>query len=818
MKSVTDYFEEQQKQASATIIRQVYYKRRYWNAASKVFSWESSWTELEQNELQSVSPVLWSLDTDQLNEFKVSNVTIQADNSFNQWRVDNSDGIFGIDSSSNLHPYEPFWTKFQIKAGFELADGTTETVSVFTGVATDYIFNAQSKTVQITVQGLEALLVGTKAEAIATTVTEENAGSGNGVTTAFTTLNPGVGGISEVSVSGIKKLEGSDYTVSNLNSSSLGASATFAVAPASGTVRISYFYWPQNQKFETLVAALVTAAGISGGNQSIQPVLFSNSVINSFTYTTQADFVAGVKTDIDTTLVAGQLRIDFSTSTQRQSTTWSTSTSGWTSTVSTTGTFTSDGTYLTLATGASGGVATAYRAMAKSSGNWQFLYTFSHTNSFLSFVFNTNDTGSGTSLPTSAWQLQLDGPNSRIALLYNGSVIVSSGVTFDTSEHTILVVYNGSYIVVYHDGVAIINQETVGSWYSAGFLHLRTAGVASRTVKVRQIYIPADTLTASWVSTVADSSSTPTAWGSFGYTNNQGSGTVTYQTATSTDNVSYDAYATVVAGAPQSTLRRYTKVKVLLSLSSSAAVTSDPDIGNFVDVPYVDDVVLRTTTSSTLVTMPNFTGSDVYEAIQKLGEYTNYEFGFTPEEVFFFRAKTPGVSVLELNESNYVSSVNSLDSGYQRVYGVARVTYGSITKEITDSGQNPESASARFKNRRYELSPDSNIVIPATADIATGVAQSLFAYVSKPRRRAKVVTHFLPQLDLSDVITVTLTNNWPDKVWYIGDDNTDIYIGNMGLDLWGDGDQFLSSFEGKIINARYDTNQHSCEFEVEEIL
>lgn len=827
MKTVTDAFEAVQLQASATIVRQVYYKRRYWNPSTRAYAWEASWTQLGENEILSVSPVVWNLDTDQLNEFKVSNVTITVDNSDNKWRSDNPYGIFAKDSASNLYPYEPYWMKFQVKAGFVLADGTTETISVFTGLATDYTLNATGKTCQVSVQGLEALLVGTKAESIATTVTEENAGSGNGVTTAFTTLNPGVGGVTEVSVAGIKQLEGSVYTVSNLNSSSLGATVTFTVAPVSGTIRISYFYWPQSQKFETLVASLVTAAGISGGNQSIEPVLFSNSVLNTQTYTTKADWDAGTNTRTDNATANGSVGIDWTSANFMQSTTWSQALTGWSDDPAYGGSkWTSDGTYLSLG---SGGITYIKRTVATPNrGGFQFKYTFDSTANIeslyvglvVSTFYSSPYPGSDPVGFTGPYMVVVMRTATDTYVTWNGSSTYRYrvGNGSDTAEHTVKCILSGNnQILIYVDGVLQITGPVNGFNVKAGtsnFAIGRGSGaVVPGLIKVREIQVANDS-TAQWQSGTIDAGSTPTAWGQFEINySNDFPDTLLAETRTSTDGISWDAWTATSGSAVLSTLRRYIQVRFTITTVSSSTGTSFA-----AKEVLVTDVTIRWTTSSTLVTLPVFTGDDVYTAIQKLGEYTNYEFGFTPDEVFFFRQKTPDASVFSMDQSNYISSVPSMDNGHSRVYGVVRATYGSITKEVTDDGLAPESATARFKNRRYEISPDSNIIIPATADIATGVAQSLFSYVSRPRKRFKVITHFLPQLDLSDVVTVSLDNNWPDKVWYIGDDNPDIYIGNQTLDLWGDTSQFVSSMTAKIISARYDTQQRSCEFELEEIL
>jgi hypothetical protein len=232
--------------------------------------------------------------------------------------------------------------------------------------------------------------------------------------------------------------------------------------------------------------------------------------------------------------------------------------------------------------------------------------------------------------------------------------------------------------------------------------------------------------------------------------------------------------------------------------------------------PAVDEVILRGTTDSTLVTVPNLSGLSVYEAIQKIGEFTNYEFGFTTGEIFFFRSRTPGAAVMALNGSSHISRLSGFDLGYDRVYAVVRAVYGAYTREITDAGGTPTSPTARVKTRRFEISPDSDIALAASADIATGVAQALSTYFSLPRRRVLATTVFLAQLDLSDVVTVTFENNAPVPRWYWGD--ADTYWGRTDLYYWGSGNQLVSGMDMKIIGARYDLEHQTCELELEEVL
>lgn len=810
MKTVTDDFVHSQKKSGAVVVRAVYYKRRYWDQDTSEYIWETSWTQLDEDQIQMVSPVTWNLDNITLNEFKVANVTLNVDNLENQWSQDNQAGYFGLDSASPVWGYEPYWMKFKVSIGYELEDGTNELVDIFTGLATEYTMNTTRKTCQILVEGLEALLQNTKAEDIATTVTNENKGVGNSSNTDFTTTNPGVGGILEVSLNGIKQRQGDDYTISQLNDASQGAKITFATAPtAAETIRISYFYWPQNNDFEDIVTLLLDAAGIASGSQAVEDVIFEGNVLNAQTFTDQPDFDVGTLTDMLSSEDPGYLQPDWGATSFKESQTWSTSDSGWTYTTNGGATLASDATQLVYTDAGVGGLCRAVRPFDRQIGWFEFKYQFATT-------------GTGTQRITFAVGPNNDGSKGSFgfrALIHPTSITVegSQSDTFSfasgTSYRTFKVVFYGLSAKIYVDGTLMSTIVTFAP--NVVYFVLQFQAI-NGVYKVKDIVTPKSSVTCEWSSAIIDATTTPSAFGAFSYTDEDGDGfaDLVYSTRTSADGISFDSWVEIPASnIPQSTLKRYIQLKAVFTIPTVgffSAVTLTSDLGDV----FVDEMVLRFTTSSTSISLPVFTGLSVYEAIQKLGEYTNYEFGFKPDETFFFRPRAFGNSVMTLNHDDYNGDVLSMTTGLDRTYGSVRAVYGDYSAEINDDAAHPKSPTARTKNRRFEIQPDSSIQIPATADIATGVANNFFPFLSKNRRRVKLRTKMVPQIDLADVVTLNFKDNSPDVVWYLGDQEH--YLGEDLIHLWGEGEQILSGFRAKVIGARYDTERHVSEFDLEE--
>ena len=813
MKTITDDFIAAQKKANANVVREVYYKKRYWDQATNAYIWESSWTQIGENEISSISPVAWNLDTETVNEFKVSNVTIELKNFDNKWRPDNNAGFFKPDSTS-LIGYESYWTKFKIDIGYEIADGTDELITIFTGLLTEQTFWDDGR-VQIRIEGLEAILKNTKAEGIATTVDSENAGTGDDAEDEFTTTNNGVGGITEVSLDGIAQVQEDDYSISDLNLPGAPGKVTFNTPPTPGQViGISYFYWTQNQEFDELISNLLDEAGIPSGDQNIDPVSFPNNILNSNVYTTQAEWDAGTKTTLDTTRIPGAIFIDLQHADNRNATNWSTIDTGWTL-----DNFATDGTYQVTSSGAS-----AYRAMASTHGFFSYDLTIP-TVLFLQVHFDFWISASGFNGFTfdTGYFLRFD-PNalnqsdSHLTLfkVVGGGVpeLVGSSVTVDGSAGEVTVTIfrkgNGDFIIKWAGTTVItVTDNTITSGDSIMFMIFETdpaGGPTTDTWKFRNVWVPASTVVATWQSATVNIGAVPKSWGVYTNLDNASAGITGYQTRTGTDGMAWDSWLDITSlGFPTSALQQNVQTRVQFSVSTAG-------MGD----PRTNEIVLRYITSSIQITIADFSGDSVHDAIKKLAVFSNYEFGFNPDETFFFRPKSVGVKVMDLTESDYNAKITGMRSGFDRVYSVVRAVYGAYTKEVTDDGLFPSSPVARLSNKRLTVSPDSRIIIPDSSDIASGVASQFFKSFSQPKRRMRLTTKLLPQLDLSDAVNLTFENNRPSKLWYHGD--PDVHLGQNDIHHWGKGTQIVSDMKVKIIGSRYDTEKHKCEFEMEEVI
>lgn len=793
--------------------REVSYKRRYWSASGQEYLWEENWTVLPKNQLVAISPITEQLDAQRLNEFKVSNITLTLLNHDNRWRADNPSGIFGPDSGSPLYPYSERWTKFRVRIGLKLQDGSTEYTARFVGLAVEYTMSSQDE-VQINVQGLESLLQNANAENVSTQIVGENAGTGNGILTDFTTVHPGVGIVEEVSVAGIAKVAGTDYDISDLNDPSQGATITFNTPPASGTVRITYRYWQQNQTVESLVQDLLTEAGIEPGNQIVDPVLFPGGVVQADSRSSQSDWLAATSlSGLEASLSPGDVRINYSVESyalldaftdgdHTSNPTWNTGMiAGNNINVDA-----SSGRLVFTRSGGSGGLAYAVTDALQSAGSWKVTVRRDGNVAGIRVFFMKRTSNPGVS---DGYMILWQVFGGTLNLYSSGTLIATTSVPFSDATDYVIRFNRDRFgnISVYIDGV--IQLSVSDATYTASGYIMLVAVISNPdtgTITFDDVNVPAATKTGTYVSDTIDVGTTPTAWGRITYDQTiVGAGSGTFYTRVSSDGVSWDADVAIAGnGQIQSALKRYLRV-VWVATADTAGVND----------AILHEFRLTYTGTSTTVTLANFTGKTVYDQIQEFGSFANYEWGFTPDEDFFFRAKevnpTPDAV---LTKGDKLLEINGLVSGWDRVYSEVRASYGAFTSIVRVAGDTEGDARAKGGSRILQVS-GGDVLIADDANVAAGVAAGLAAEVRVPRKRMKAICKLLPHLDLSDVVMLNFPQNVPFRQWHHGD--TTVYLGDQTLQHYGPKQQIVSETYAKVIGARHDPDNFKTELDLQEV-
>lgn len=159
VKTLTPTFEAAQDKLNVHRFKEAEIKRRYWDAGTKTFKLETTAIDLAPY-LLKINRIAWKLDTEALNEWKTSNVTLELNNASNYFDERNASGFWN-DGGTFLSNR----SEVKIKIGLYNADGDRESLYVFTGYITDPpIVKDAPPTVQIVLKGKEIVLEDVDAE------------------------------------------------------------------------------------------------------------------------------------------------------------------------------------------------------------------------------------------------------------------------------------------------------------------------------------------------------------------------------------------------------------------------------------------------------------------------------------------------------------------------------------------------------------------------------------------------------------------------------------------------------------------------------
>ncbi len=823
MKNVTDAFKAAQASPSSVSIRRVSYKRRYWQQSTQSYIWETNWTTLSEADVVSVSAITAKLDTEAVNEFKVSNLTVTLKNADRRWTPTNPFGRFGKDAASPLYGYEPFWTKFRIETGY-VVNGVDTFVPLFVGVAVDFQTAGHSDTMQVSVQGIEAMLQNASAENAGVKIFGETPiGSIDGKNNIFQTVQPGVGVILKVVVNGIENNAGVDYTIESLDDPNRPAILTFEIPPTTGqTLKIDYIYWKQQQNIEDAVKDILESSGFNSSQYAVEPVTFKSQLKKSISFDSQSDWESGTLSSADASTFSGSIGTDSGSAIVENFSDGNyTADLPWTVDQQTSCTLTVPGSYLRVTSTTSAATAKLHAANpsgVKDYGEYSCVFGTSEQMDFRfsMSLSNTSTTSGGSSLPGIVIEVNNKPSLGKMTVFIYGYVEDESATTYVLFDYPAW--YTGLIKVIWRrwfDGTVKVyfgtpaNTNLIWTGNHNGytnigymFLLVQVNGGSGKFIDVTDIRMPGNGYGGNWVSPVLDFGSTPESYLPLIVSERTyNSSTITYQTRTSNDGSGWSSWQTTGNGLSiLSPLRRYIQIKIYLDATYS--------------FNFVDKLTIQAFVNQTRLKISKYTGKKAYDAIKSLASFANYEWGFGPDEKFFFRPKSVSTTIDQrLDTSENLIDVGSVSNGESKVYDVVRAEYGDFVYTANAGTGYPSSPTSRYGSKQMDLS-NGDILIDSDTDVATGVARDLLEYYSKPRRTCKVKTKLMEWIDLSDTVSVTYRDQ-PNN-WWMGD--THVYMGQPDIHLHGPEANTLDGFLAKVVGYRHDTESKTSEFDLEEII
>jgi len=820
LKTVTDAFKSTQKRDATFIWFRIFYKRRFWDAGTTSFIYETEYRELNRDQINFVDPILHQFDSVTLNEFKVSNVILRLRNDLMQWKEGSHDASLLKPDGASSFGYEPFLQKFQIRAGFKNVGGadpridstvkpggSEELIVIFTGVATDWVFDTKSRTVQVAVEGLERLMLDSDAQSVSNLITSEILGTTDGDNFEFFTENNGVGEITEVKLDAKVLRRGIDFNVADLDVFELPARITLVETPTSGkSIICTYRFWKRNQPVEDLITDLLAETIIP--TTSIDDATLG-TIKNNISLNSKADFGAAVlNTGLEKGTEPGKLKINFGLSTSKQLFN------------DFAGGFPTDGTngYVGITVSAAVSydiVAGELKAFGDNTGtdkfarlrksyttvigvgDWEFDVRFEifDGTSFLELWFMANsDTADAHDGYFIRIGVGLLGVNDLFLMKKDsgsttGTILANVFTSVDwTVTKTVRVARDmtGTF-TVYIDNVKFlfVSDET---WEFGDRLVINTSiGGVTKEIFLDNIKVPAFSIATVHQSKTIDTVSGLTAWGNLtvDFTKPVGA-TITFETRTSTDDITYDAFVAVSAtNGILSAVKRFIQVRISLTFSTNTYRQIQYEI--------VEETV-EFTSDKVFVAMANFSEKNVHDSVKELAKFTDFEWGLNDDEDFFFRSRdVTSVPDDTFAQNTNLAQVLFLKEGIDRVFSIVRAFFGSFFAEVASPADVRTSALEVFGTRVLQVS--SNILINKDTNISDNIALVFHTRLSVKRKNLRIKTKFWPQIELSDTLSVTFNQ-----------------------DASGVQEPLITALICKVIGTRHDIENASSEFELEEIV
>jgi len=773
MQTVTDNFKNSVIRKTPTYTKVVELCRRYWNGSAYIQDTVIDIT----NEVIEVERIIWKLDSEGYAVWNASNTTLTIRNDRNQWLQNNAKGHFPTNYIINK-------SQIKIKLGTLLADGTFETIYVFSGqINDDPVYSPDNKTIDVTITSILLDLENFNAEDIATQVASELLGSNSG--TEFTTSHNGVGLIKEIRKgttaggwAGASILTPvTDYSIDDLNLLSTPAKITLVVGLTAGnSVWAKYSYWYQNKTLDWIVEQIMILCGIA--NYNIDPIVFSNSIENTHTWDIKADWDLGTFSDTasdvhdgDVVLDLPYLYDDFEDGIY---------TDKWTKVG--TGILMEASGYLSM------NPSNYYFLGVKKAINQNFLNEVNSEwslkiliNSASTEVAQFNFFGTSNSSQLMGYYLQIFGDGIQLMKGIGGTVTTLLTIAYPQNHnwHTYKIIRNPAGLFsVYVDDV-FKGSVTDTSITSASYIHIMSgsAGLAGvSTNYVDDCYINLFYSTGNYISDVLDGGASLTAWGTLeSNTDIPANTNIIIYTRSSADNIDWtEAWQTLEVSGQIKSLQRYLQYKAeftTLDLRYTA---------------YLQQVIIKYYTTTTTIPLVNLTGMTAKQTLEEIVNMFSGEMGFNANDYFFIRPRNSALpSVIDFHSDTNIIELSNASDGIDRVYNYITATFGIYTKvyNSTDKAEASPTSIKKYGTRQYNIS-SSNLLPADSVNLAFAIAPTVFDYTYLPRKRCQIKTMLIPQLELGDKVKLYYKEPVAFRLWKWGDG--DIVFGQSDLEYYSE--------------------------------
>ncbi len=759
MRTVPESIKLALQDPSLPIQKRILLYRRVWNAQGAKYTLETTPVDVTELLVEAGS-IKMALDTDEVDKWDASNVTLTFNNDLNCFKEGLKGGLF---------EQAVLWgSKFVYNIENAGSQAPQESITVFTGyVYSSPVFRENGNQIELTItSSLDALeyvsaedFCLSAADELATEVETENEDDQG---KEFTTVQTGVGYVDSVKygadlTSALTLAAGTDYDVSDTNEYSLPATISLKFTPTAGyKMWVSYRYWHKDMKIEDIVNALLNLTHIS--NRAIDVADFGkdNAVeYVSFSKTENMNIMFGIdeQQKLRPLYPSGNSNSLALTGQSLKSFTCRLPTKGYFNMCSPdayTDPYCSIGLYEdnTFQNGleifSSVSITGSYMAMLVSAVRNGRVETirdeYDYVHAFIGFEL----------------------VNNKIRLYYDNLSFSSpccSGpvkyLEYDFNPPCSFFNYASIVGKFYIEGV-IGYTESIGqpdlsnrqSFYNSIF-HSDKDGIYNRK-GIRFDCVLGNNGTR-WKRLHANSSVVNNGKGQWYYSD-------------SDDGFSYSSLTPIQLGDIIPSSKQYLRIYY--------RTTSDFGYEQF------ENASISKLIGTTKIPLVNLTGLTVGEAIAQLAKMVSYEIGFNQDGVFFFRARQGRYADTEINSSSLIE-VDNHGADIDNLANRVSVEFGAFKTTVDDFTEGKPRPNTIDTYGVHEKSISSDNFIPAdNVDVSVAVAKANYEALSTPGYTVQLDCRPDLSLELGDKITVSSENT------QIADKNWSDYSKFLKLPIW----------------------------------
>ena len=723
---------------------------RVWQAGSQTYTFNTA-QDITKYILE-ISKIKWKLDNEGYSIWNNAVFNLTLSNTNNYFSEDNF-----------------FWAGAKIEvyiSAKQAATSDNEYIKIFQGfVLEGPIFDQENRTLSIDLSGELALLENFSAQSLTQTINLETLSADeNNPTTEFYTAHNAISeiisfykGETEQGAGNATLLKAhNDYKISDLAQYNKPAKITLNMPLAEGeSIWCTYHAYYTDKTCEWIANQIADICGAA--SRQIDPVFYSSTIEASYSCPAYNEFSEGTLTNLEEENNALQLTDNFLTDTDY---TWTVLSTPSNASVTTTP------SSIIVIGPALMGEASLRAPSTQAYGTWEaevsvahegticqrnyfivsgdnlatstgYCLTFEYEYNYIFFDLMRLENGQETLIKEWYYQFGYSADRLRYRISRSADGTFNMWVkTVNPTESAWVDLVGGSY----QDNTYTVSNYQFFKMVAYGGNNLYNYQTSSLAATGSGTLSPNGT----YLSPVIQAGGNFRNWGQLNYqqTLNNGSGTF-YIRFKNEDEENWSAWSEIQNQADISSLKNCAQLK--WEAQSNTAQTQSPVLNNFTltwQVSGVNIAIISTKNMSCL------------EVMKELATLSGYQIGFDSNGKFLFLNRSLNTTPCLTLESKDIISLESLDSGLNKLYTRVKIDFGDFSCQADPFTQNSARPNIIDKYGVKEVTLSSSFLPAQNANLARAAAPDVYARACTKKQRAAILCKFLPQIELGDILQI----------------------------------------------------------------